>query len=162
MKDPSSGRPFYVNHNTKTTTWERPVAAQPKPVAPPAYNLVAPVAAAPPAPIGVYQEAAKPMQFTSRIVVGQKVRIKKGYQNVRAKEIGTAVSSNDDGSVEIMFGRNKIGFLESEILEWLEPWGGKPDNVALPYDNDVKKPYDVRAGPEIQTIRFTEPRMGME
>jgi len=166
MKDPSSGRLFYVNHNTKTTSWERPVAAPAKPAAPPSYNAFAQAAAPVAAPVaapsdGVYAAAAKPAQFTSRITVGQKVRIKKGYQNVQAKEIGTAVSSNNDGSVEIMFGRNKIGFLETEILEWLEPWGGKPDNVALPYANPVARPA-ARAAPQVQTIRFTEPRMGME
>jgi len=180
-KDPRSGRSFYVNHVTKTTTWDRPVAPPPKPAGPPSYNQFA----APVASNEVY-EAAKPVaqaaRFTSRIVVGQKVRILKGYQQVNAKEIGTIVSANADGSVEALFGRHKIGFKESEITEWLEPWGGKPVNVAQPYSSQEALATfsnqqanvgpqaafapvarrEAPVGPQVQTIRFTEPRLGME
>jgi len=104
MKDPRSGKTFYVNHITKSTTWDRPVAEAI--AAPPSYSAVA-VA---PTSVDFYKKAAKPAaQFTSRIVVGQKVRIKKQYQDISAKEIGTAVSTNPNGSVEILFGRRKIG-----------------------------------------------------
>jgi len=170
MKDPSSGRTFYVNHNTKSTTWDRPVAEPAKPAAPPSYNMAraAPQpAVARPAPVSAFDAQAKPApRFTARIVVGQKVRIIKGYQQVNAKEIGTVVSANPDGSVEVLFGRKKIGFQESEIAEWLEPWGGKPVNVAQPYETPlmqapVVKP-EAPVGPQILTIRFTEPRMGLE
>jgi len=170
MKDPSSGRTFYVNHNTKSTTWDRPVAEPPKPAAPPSYNMAraAPQpAVALPAPVSAYEAQAKPARrFTARIVVGQKVRIIKGYQQVNAKEIGTVVSANRDGSVEVLFGRKKIGFQESEIGEWLEPWGGESVNVAQPYEApainaSVVKPA-APVGPQILTIRFTEPRMGLE
>jgi hypothetical protein len=157
MKDPSSGRFFYVNHNTKTTTWEKPT----KPSGPPSYSSFA--NRAPPVekakPVDFYAQPKPAAQFTSRIVTGQKVRIKKGYEQVNAKEIGTVVSANPDGSVEILFGRKKIGFAESEILEWLEPWGGKPVNVAQPF-SEVESV--AAAGPRIQTIVFTESRMGLE
>jgi len=182
-KDPRSGRSFYVNHITKTTTWDRPVAPPPKPAGPPSYDQFAKPAAS----IEAYEKPASPVaKFTSRIVVGQKVRIIKGYQQVNAKEIGTVVSANPDGSVEALFGRNKIGFKESEIVEWLEPWGGKSVNVAQPYsaqeaqvafasqESNVgpqaafaapvgpQAAYAAPVGPQVQTIRFTEPRLGME
>jgi len=173
MKDPRSGRTFYVNHITKSTTWDRPAVEPPKPAAPPSYNMAAaapqPAPVARPAPISAYGAQARPApRFMARIVVGQKVRIKKGYQQVNAKEIGTVVSANPDGSVEIIFGRKKIGFQESEIEEWLEPWAGKPVNVAQPYEAPVSKmqaPVAMPAapvGPQIQTIRFTDARMGLE
>jgi len=169
MKDPQSGKLFYVNHNTKTTTWDRPVAA-PKPAAPPSYNAVAQraVPAAAPASIDFYAKQDKPAaQFTSRIVVGQKVRIKKGYEQVNAKEVGTAISANPNGSVEILFGSKKIGFEEREIQEWLEPWGAPSVNVAQPYAASEPNSYSAaqREGPvgaQLQTIIFTEPRMGLE
>jgi len=173
-KDPRSGRSFYVNHITKTTTWDRPVAPPPKPAGPPSYDQFAKPAAS----IEAYEKPASPVaKFTSRIVVGQKVRIIKGYQQVNAKEIGTVVSANPDGSVEALFGRNKIGFKESEITEWLEPWGAKPVNVAQPYSAQEAQAtfsnQEINIGPQaafapvarrdaVQTIIFTEPRLGME
>jgi len=165
-KDPRSGRIFYVNHITKTTTWDRPVASPPKPAGPPSYNQFAVPAAQVEIPRALPQPAA---QFTSRIVLGQKVRIKKGYQQVNAKEIGTIVSANSDGSVEAIFGRHKIGFTETEITEWLEPWGGKSVNVAQPYSVEEAQAAfapvarrEAAVRPQTQTIRFTESRLGME
>jgi len=181
LKDPSSGKLFYVNHNKQTTTWDRPEPVKPKPAGPPAYNLFAHRSGSlgipeqvdddkvKAKPVDMYEAQAKPAaQFKSRIVTGQKVRIKKGYQQVNAKEIGTVVSANPDGSVEIIFGRKKIGFAESEILEWLEPWGGKHVNVAQPFSAQEANKFakvsqrPASASPQIQTIIFTEARMGLE
>ena len=49
-KDASSGRSYYVNHDTKTTQWDRPAEMDPTPP-PPAWNPPPP-AAPEPAPLG--------------------------------------------------------------------------------------------------------------
>jgi len=143
MKDPKSGKLFYVNHDSKITTWDRPGAMQ-EPVLPPSYSEVA--ANQVPATIAAASVDLNEKQaVTSWIVIGQKVRIKKSYQEVSAKEMGTVTSTNANGTVEALFKRKKILFDEGEVSEWLEPWGGESDEgasshvIQLPASIDFKE-----------------------
>jgi len=146
MKDPKSGRSFYVNHNSKITSWDRPGVTQ-KPVLPPSYSEVAvnqvPATIAAASVDLNEMQAELTSQSTSWIAIGQKVRIKKNYEEIGADEIGTVTSTNADGSVEALFKRKKILFDEGEISEWLEPWGGESDEGAsspiLPASIDYKE-----------------------
>ena len=38
MYDPQAGRNYYIDHNTRTTSWDRPAPAGPPQTAPPAQN----------------------------------------------------------------------------------------------------------------------------
>merc|ERR1712060_279209 len=77
--------------------------------------------------------------FTSPIVAGQKVRIKKNYEDISAYEVGTAIAINPDRSVKVLFGRRKVEFDENEISEWLKPLGNQSKELANPY---VARPYE--------------------
>jgi len=150
MKDPKSGKLFYVNHNSKITTWDRPGVAQ-KPVLPPSYREVTQTQM--PSTVAPASFALNKEQ-TSRIVIGQKVRIQKRYEEINANEIGTVTSTNDDGSVEAIFKGKKIGFDEDEVSDWLEPYEGESNEgarspiFAPPANNEkVAEPYVLCTSP---------------
>jgi len=65
-----AGKPYYVNHHTQTTQWERPVGVAPQNAAPPAYAAPPPVNPAAPAPLPV---GRSPRQLLPDQIVNTKI-----------------------------------------------------------------------------------------
>jgi len=141
----TNGRVFYANHTTKTTQWNRPVAAS----CPDEYKAPPVIAAAPPRPAKAEKVERK---FDSRLVAGQKVKILKRYNNVAPQSIGQVIRRKLDNSVLVNFGTEiDVCFLEGEIADWLEPWGPGPILKVLP--SLANQPLE---------ISFNEGRLGLE